>query len=98
MDINDICYTTTSRDGTDISLKDRKKEYIKAEQIICQEEYIVSEYDYEAYKAKCSCDVKGAYTYIVDMKFNKERLLKNFKDIETFLILIFYFVLKTYLD
>ena len=31
---NDICYTSTSNDGTDISLNDRKNEYIDGDNII----------------------------------------------------------------
>ena len=35
---NDICYATTSDDGTDISLQDRKNEYINGDNIICQDD------------------------------------------------------------
>ena len=79
---NDICYTTTSEDGTDISLKDRKNKYIESKQIICQEDCILIDYDQKTSKANCSCDVKEAHTSIVDMKFDKEGLLNNFKDIK----------------
>ena len=34
---NDICYTTTSDDGTDILLKDRQKKYIDEDKVACQE-------------------------------------------------------------
>ena len=35
---NDICYTTSSDSGTDITLNDRKKQYMKRNNIIiCQE-------------------------------------------------------------
>ena len=30
---NDICYTTTTEHGTDITLKDRRKEYINGNKI-----------------------------------------------------------------
>ena len=33
---NDICYTTTSEDGTDITLKDRKTEFIDKDKTVCQ--------------------------------------------------------------
>ena len=55
---NDICYTTTSKDGTDILLKDRQLEYIKKDNIICQEDCDFSEYNYDILVAKCSCNVK----------------------------------------
>ena len=34
---NDICYTTTSEDGTDILLKDRQKEFLDKDKVVCQE-------------------------------------------------------------
>ena len=55
---NDICYTTTSEDGTDISLKDRQTEYIDNDKMICQEGCDFSYYDYETNVAKCSCKLK----------------------------------------
>jgi hypothetical protein len=34
---NDICYATTSESGTDITLEDRKKLYIKENKAVCQD-------------------------------------------------------------
>ena len=79
---NDICYTTTSEDGTDISLKDRKAEYTKKGKIVCQEGCSFSEYDNDNKIAKCSCDVKESSPSIANMNINKEKLLENFKDIK----------------
>ena len=79
---NDICYTTTSEDGTDISLKDRQTEYIDKDKIVCQEGCDFSHYDYETYIAKCSCKVKESSSSIADMNIDKAKLLKNFKEIK----------------
>ena len=79
---NDVCYTTTSDDGTDISLKDRKSDYANNDLIVCQEGCIFSEYDYEKQVAKCNCDVKESPSSIADMKIDKTKLLENFKDIK----------------
>ena len=79
---NDICYTTTSEDGTDILLKDRQKEYIEKDKIVCQEDCEFSSYDYNTYNAKCSCKVKESSSSIADMNINKPKLLDNFKDIK----------------
>ena len=35
---NDICYAATSESGTDISLEDRKKDFIEGNKTICQED------------------------------------------------------------
>ena len=55
---NDICYTYTSEDGTDISLSDRKKDFIKNNLTVCEEDCDFSDYDYSNGKAICSCKVK----------------------------------------
>ena len=82
---NDICYTTTSEDETDISLNDRKTEFIDKDYVVCQEDCEFSEYDYEIFKAKCSCDIKETPPSIASMKINKTKLLDNFKDIKNIL-------------
>ena len=79
---NDICYTTTSDDGTDISLKDRKSDYANNDLVVCQEGCIFTEYDFERKVAKCKCDAKESPSSIADMKIDKAKLLENFKDIK----------------
>ena len=74
---NDICYTTTSEDGTDILLTDRQKEFIGNNEIICQEDCDFSEYDYDTLVAKCSCNVKENSESFADMKINNNKLLDN---------------------
>ena len=77
---NDICYTTTSESGTDISLKDRKNEYIN--NTVCQEDCDFSGYNSTSQKAKCSCKVKESSSSFYDMNIDKKKLLSNFKDIK----------------
>ena len=67
-------YTTTSEDGTDISLKDRQKNYIDEDKIVCQEDYEFSKYNSENFKAECSCNVKESSQSIADMKIDKSKL------------------------
>ena len=77
---NDICYKTKSESGTDISLKNRRDNYIKNNMSLCEENCELIEYNYTEEKVKCSCDIKLWINY--DNKFNKEELYKNFKDIK----------------
>ena len=79
---NDICYTATSDSGTDISLKDRKNEFIEGNKTVCQDDCDFSEYDYNTQKAKCTCKVKESSSSIFDMKINKTKLYENFIDIK----------------
>ena len=55
---NDICYTSTSDSGTDILLKDRQKELIDSNKIVCQENCDFSEYNYITNRVNCFCKVK----------------------------------------
>ena len=78
---NDICYTTTSKDGTDITLKDRKKDFIDKNLTICEENCKFIDYDNTTKKAICSCYTKINLPIISEVKINKNLLLSNFKDI-----------------
>ena len=82
---NDICYTATTEDGTDILLKDRQKEYYDKDYILCQEDCDFSEYNYESFRTKCSCKVKKSSKSIADMNINKTKILNNFKNIKNFI-------------
>ena len=79
---NNICYTTKSEDGTDIILKDRQKEFIDKDRIVCQEDCDFSEYDYNTLVAKCSCNAKESAQSYAEMSINKEKLLDKFKNIK----------------
>ena len=74
---NDICYTYTSEDGTDISLSDRKKNFVDNNLSVCEEDCDFNEYNMG--KAVCSCKVKtNSTTKIGDIVIDKEKLYKNF--------------------
>ena len=79
---NDICSKTTSESGTDISLKDRKNEFVDNNMSLCEENCELIDYDYSKEKAKCSCDVKLSIPSNYDIKFNKKDFLKSFIDIK----------------
>ena len=78
---NDKCYKSTSDSGTDISLKDRQKEFVEGNKTVCQEECDFSDYDKDNQKANCSCKVKEAANTYADMNINKSKLYENFEDI-----------------
>ena len=78
---NDICTITTSNNGTDITLSDRKNEFINNNMSLCEENCKLIEYNYAIKKAKCSCNVKINPPSIDKIKFDKELLKKSFIDI-----------------
>ena len=79
---NDFCSRAISENGTDISLSDRKKQFINDNMTLCEEDCRLIEYDYETEKAKCSCLVKIRLPLIDDIKFDKNELYKSFTDIK----------------
>ena len=78
----DICYTATSDNGSDMILRDRKKEFIEKNMTICQESCFFSEYDYDTKRAKCSCDIIETFSSLKDIKIDKTKLFNNFIDIK----------------
>ena len=54
---NDICNTTTSESGTDITLKDRKEEYLNKNLSICDKNCKFVGYNSETKQVKCECDI-----------------------------------------
>ena len=79
---NDICYKTTSESGTDISLKDRRNEFVDNNMSLCEENCELIDYNYTNHKAKCSCEVKLQVSENYDIKFNKKDFFKSFIDIK----------------
>jgi hypothetical protein len=79
---SDICYKTTSASGTDISLLDRKNEFVNNNMSLCEENCDFIGYDYNKEKAKCSCSIKLNIPSNYDIKFNKKDFFKNFIDVK----------------
>ena len=84
----DICSTTTSDCGTDISLKDRKNNFVENNMTLCEEKCSIKDYDYNINKVKCSCEIKIKIPMFDEIKFDKNELYKRFTDINN--IGIFY--------
>ena len=79
---NDICSKATSNSKTDITLSDRKNEFIYENMTLCEENCDLIEYNYTIEKAKCSCNIKKSMTPLIEtVKFDKKKLLKNIADI-----------------
>ena len=67
--------------GVDITLKDRKNEFINENKTLCEENCELINYNYGEEIVKCSCPVKINIPLIEEIKFDKNELLKRFKDI-----------------
>ena len=74
---NDICNTTTSESGTDITLNDRKEEYLHKNLSICDGNCKLVGYNSQTKQVKCECDI------LTEIKKNLGEL-KNMKFADVF--------------
>ena len=77
---NNICYKTTSKKGTDLSLFDRKKIFVEENMTLCEEDCELIDYNYTIKEAKCSCLIKINIPLFREIKFDKNKLYKRFTD------------------
>ena len=75
---NDFCYTCTSENGTDITLTDRRNEYINQNMSVCELNCQFTEYDSKTGKAVCLCPISAQVSHISDYKIDKDKLKSNF--------------------
>ena len=78
---NDICYTFTTGNGTDLTLEDRQQEFSENNKSLCEEGCEFVKYHKELGQAECSCDVKTNLNLVSDIKVDKTKLYQ-FLDIK----------------
>ena len=71
---NDLYYTSTSDSGTDITLGDRRYQYVEGSQIVCQENCFFANYNSTIQYADCFCNAKESSSDFGNMNINKEGL------------------------
>ena len=74
----DECVPSTSENGTDILLSDRKEEYNNNNLSLCQNNCSFNEYDTETKKASCECKIKNKIELISEIIDDKNILSSNF--------------------
>ena len=93
---NDMCYTHTTEDNTDITLKDRRNEFI--DNNLCEKNCEYKRYDFNSKKAVCDCPVKNNIPLLSEIVIDKDKLLTNFKDIKSLMNLDVMKCYKTLFD
>ena len=78
---SDICWTDSTQDHTDISIKDRQEEFINNNMSLCEEDCDYNYYDKDTKKVSCQCFIKINIPIISEIKVDKEKLKKNFIEI-----------------
>jgi len=79
---NDKCCPTTSDNGTDITLNDRKKEFFNNNMSLCEDNCDLVKYDSDTKKAICNCNVKTTISLSKSV-IDKDKFFKNFIDLES---------------
>ena len=79
---NDICFTYTSDKNTDITLKDRKSEFIEKNLTLCHSFCEYKGYAEEIQMSKCECRPKNNISKISEISINSNDFLKKFVDIK----------------
>ena len=78
---NDICNTFTSENETDLTLSERKKNYINNNLTVCEENCNFQDYNITTEKVICSCQVKTSFlNQISEYLLIKEKLYECFTD------------------
>ena len=75
---NDICYIYTKEKGNDITLKDRKNEFITKNLSLCEKYCEFSDYKYDTKKALCECTIKLDFHLVSEILKNRDKLLSIF--------------------
>ena len=80
---NDICYTYTTEMGTDITLKDRRDEFINNNLSLCEENWEFERYNFDEKTVLCKCLVKIKLPFISEIEFDKNKLKEYFNNVNT---------------
>ena len=78
---NDLCYSYTTENGTDIVIKDRQNEFKENNMSLCEKNCDYVNYNKSNKKAYCQCEAKGTIGSISEIKSQKDILLNSFYDL-----------------
>ena len=76
-----LCFTFTSDDGTDMTLEARQEEFAKNNQSLCEEGCEFVKYHQETEYVECGCEVNITVPFVSDIEVDKD-LLYKFTDIK----------------
>ena len=79
---NDICYTYTTNNKTDIILNDRRNEYKSNNMSLCENNCEFSYYDSINKNSVCDCKVKVNVKFPLKIEINTDVLVNNFINIK----------------
>ena len=78
-----ICYIYTANVDFDLSLFDRKNEFIENNKTLCEEDCDFEKYDETIGKVICSCLTKIKMPLIPEISFDKNKIIEKFKNVKS---------------
>ena len=81
---HDICFSYTTTFGTDITISDRRNEYIDNKMSLCENNCIYMGYNSDIKKSMCECEIKENLSLISEIEKRNDKLLNIFTNIENF--------------
>ena len=81
-DYNDICFPYTTKNKTDITIKDKRNEYKNNNLSLCESNCNYIDYNSTTKNVLCKCNIKMKFPLISEIEINKDKLLNNFKDVK----------------
>ena len=88
----DLCFTFTSEDGTDMTLKVRQNEFTENDQSLCEQDCDFVKYHQDTGYAECRCEINITVGLVSDLRVDKD-LLYKFTNVEN---IINFQVMKCY--
>ena len=80
---NDICFSSTTEDNTDIILLDRKKEFNNNNLSLCESNCIYKGYNSQTKSSSCDCDIKTELSFFSEIINNKFEIIEKFNEINS---------------
>ena len=74
------CHSYTTENGTDISLKDRQKEYKDKNMSLCENKCKYLGYNLDNKQSSCICEIKNQMETISEIKDNPKKLSDDFSE------------------
>jgi len=96
---NDICYSYSTTDKTDIILNDRREEFSKNNLTLCENNCQFKGYDSKLHAVNCKCNIKTDLLSIFDSSLDIQKLTYNFIDFKNIInikVMKCYYTLFTY--
>ena len=79
---NDLCNTFSTNNGIDMTLKDRKIEFIENNYTLCEENCILKGYEIISKEVICSCEIKLELPLLSTVVIDKNKLYDSFSNIK----------------